>query len=173
MRKYQFAHFLKFRTFSATILLAALINISGCGFHLQSSYLIPHEFSTLHLTSQDQYSELTRLVRERLRLNSVTLTDKTNVAELNLLNDSLSRATLSFYPTGNVAEYELIYQVNYTVTPPDGDPKEYKAEIRRDYLDDPRTALAKSREMELLTKEMRIQAADKIVQTLASIDVSN
>ena len=48
----------------------------------------------------------------------------------------------------------------------------FKIEIRRDYLDDPRTALAKSREMELLVKEMRIQAADRILQSMASTEVN-
>jgi LPS-assembly lipoprotein len=43
--------------------------------------------------------------------------------------------------------------------------------VRRDYLDDPRTALAKSREMDLLVKEMRVQAADYIIQTLAATEV--
>lgn len=163
----------KVRSASITFFLFVLLNIGGCGFHLQQSYLIPREFTTLHLASQDEYSQLTRLVKERLRLNNITLSNKPDIAELRLVNDSLSRATLSLYPTGNVAEYELIYQVNFTVSLPKGDPRDYSVEIRRDYLDDPATALAKSREMELLTREMRIQAADKIIRVLASIHIGN
>ncbi len=76
------------------------------------------------------------------------------------------------FTTGNVAEYELIYQVKFTVTLPKQEAQPFSVEIRRDYLDDPRTALAKSREMELLLHEMRIQAADAIVQKLASIEIN-
>ncbi|QIR15470.1 LPS assembly lipoprotein LptE [Shewanella aestuarii] len=152
------------------LLSVILLMTSGCGFKLQRSYSIPVELQQLHLSSSDQYSELTRLVSDRLRINQVSLVSATETTPtLRLVNDSLERATLSLYPTGNVAEYELIYVVNYSVTLPQGEPQAYQAEVRRDYQDDPRTALAKSREMELLTREMRIQAADLIIQTLASI----
>lgn len=154
-------------------MIALIILISaGCGFKLQGSYSVPAALSQLTLSSPDQYSELTRLVRDRLRLNSIKLVDAADdIPTLRLLKDSLSRSTLSLYPTGNVAEYELIYHVRFTVTLPEKESQSFDIEIRRDYLDDPRTALAKSREMELLVKEMRIQAADKLIQTLAAIEV--
>lgn len=152
------------------LLFFVLIATAGCGFKLQRSYSIPVELQQLHLSSSDQYSELTRLVGDRLRINRVTLVAAAeDTPTLRLVSDSLERATLSLYPTGNVAEYELIYLVNYTVMLPEQEPTEFQAEIRRDYQDDPRTALAKSREMEILTREMRAQAADSIIQILASI----
>lgn len=154
-------------------MMALIVLISaGCGFKLQGSYSVPAALSQLTLSSPDQYSELTRLVRDRLRLNSIKLVDAADdIPTLRLLKDSLSRSTLSLYPTGNVAEYELIYHVRFTVTLPEKESQSFDIEIRRDYLDDPRTALAKSREMELLVKEMRVQAADKLIQTLAAIEV--
>ncbi|MBV7315880.1 LPS assembly lipoprotein LptE [Shewanella sp. NIFS-20-20] len=158
---------------SSVVLALVVMTSAGCGFHLQGSYFIPDSLSTLHLSSSDEYSELTRLVRERLRLNNVTLTEAAaDVPTLRLINDSLERATLSLYPTGNVAEYELIYQVNFSVRFDKQAAKVFDVVIRRDYLDDPRTALAKSKEMELLLKEMRIQAADKIIQTLSTVETN-
>ncbi|MBE8168297.1 MAG: hypothetical protein HAW66_08020 [Shewanella sp.] len=153
------------------VIMALVISLStGCGFKLQGSYSIPDELKTLSLSSQDKYGELTHLVRERLRLNSINLVESNDkTPRLKLIKDSLDRTTLSLYPTGNVAEYELIYQVEFTVSFPDQEAMPFQALIRRDYLDDPRTALAKSREMALLVKEMRLQAADKIIQTLAAI----
>jgi len=62
--------------------------------------------------------------------------------------------------------------VRFAVSLPGKEAQPFDVEIRRDYLDRPRTALAKSREMELLVKEMRIQAADNIIQTLAAIEVN-
>uniref|UniRef100_UPI000175404E Rare lipoprotein B n=1 Tax=Shewanella oneidensis (strain ATCC 700550 / JCM 31522 / CIP 106686 / LMG 19005 / NCIMB 14063 / MR-1) TaxID=211586 RepID=UPI000175404E len=143
------------------------------GFKLQRSYQIPEQLNQLSLSSSDEYKELTRLVRERLRLNNVKIVDAANdVPVLRLITDSLERSTLSLYPTGNVAEYELIYFVEFAVALPGKEAQPFKIEIRRDYLDDPRTALAKSREMELLVKEMRIQAADRILQSMASTEVN-
>jgi len=152
------------------IITLVIITSAGCGFTLQRSYSIPVELAELYLSSSDEYSELTRLVRDRLRINRISIVDAAeSTPTLRLINDSLERATLSLYPTGNVAEYELIYLVHYSVTLPGQAPQNFDTEIRRDYQDDPRTALAKSREMELLVKEMRVQAADYIIQTLASI----
>ncbi|QYJ87053.1 hypothetical protein K0I73_04815 [Shewanella mesophila] len=155
------------------LLTLTLLATSGCGFKLQRSYSIPDELKSLHLSSQDEYSELTRLVRERLRLNSIDVVPQTDTTPtLRILGDSLDRSTLSLYPTGNVAEYELNYQVSFVVQQPKREAQSFNVDIHRDYLDDPRTALAKSREMELLVKEMRIQAADQIIQILASIETN-
>ena len=155
------------------IMALVIMTSAGCGFKLQLSYQIPDVLNHLSLSSADEYSELTRLVRERLRLNNIQVVDAADdVPVLRLITDSLERSTLSLYPTGNVAEYELIYLVEFAVALPGKEAQPFKVEIRRDYLDDPRTALAKSREMELLTKEMRIQAADRILQAMASTEVN-
>ena len=160
------------RIFLATLALSVLLS-AGCGFKLQGSYSIPEELQTLSLSSQDEYSELTRLVRERLRLNSIAVVEPAdNIPTVRIISDSLDRSTLSIYPTGNVAEYELIYLVSFAVQLPKAESQRFEVDIHRDYLDDPRTALAKSREMQLLLKEMRNQAADRIIQTLAATEVN-
>lgn len=159
------------RILLATLALSVLLS-AGCGFRLQGSYSIPEQLQTLSLSSQDEYSELTRLVRERLRLNSIAVVQPADdIPALRIINDSLDRSTLSIYPTGNVAEYELNYQVSFSVQLPEAESQRFDVSIHRDYLDDPRTALAKTREMELLLKEMRIQAADRIIQALAATKV--
>ncbi|QQX79285.1 hypothetical protein JK628_17300 [Shewanella sp. KX20019] len=160
------------RILLATLALSVLLS-AGCGFKLQGSYSIPEQLQTLSLTSQDEYSELTRLVHERLRLNRIAVVEPAHdIPTVRIISDSLDRSTLSIYPTGNVAEYELIYQVSFAVQLPDTESQRFEVDIHRDYLDDPRTALAKSREMQLLLKEMRIQAADRIIQALAAIEVN-
>lgn len=159
------------RIFLATLALSVLLS-AGCGFKLQGSYSIPKQLQTLSLSSQDEYSELSRLVHERLRLNSIAVVEPAHsIPTLRIISDSLDRSTLSVYPTGNVAEYELIYQVAFAVQLPDAESQRFSVDIHREYLDDPRTALAKSREMQLLLKEMRNQAADRIIQILATIEV--
>ena len=154
-----------FAMMALSILLSA-----GCGFKLQGSYLIPKSLQTVSINSPDQFSELTRLVRERLRFSNIKIVaSSTEVPQINLIKDSLERSALSLYPTGNIAEYELIYHVKFSVSLPNKEAQPFEVLIRRDYLDDPRTASAKSREMQLLVKEMRQQAADKILQNIAAI----
>ena len=75
---------------------------------------------------------------------------------------------LSVFPTGQVAEYELIYSVNYTVTFPGEPPQDSYIEVLREYQDDPNELLAKSRELDLVMSEMRQEAADRIIRLLPS-----
>ncbi|WP_229359926.1 LPS-assembly lipoprotein LptE [Ferrimonas aestuarii] len=157
------------RTALTALLSLAILASAGCGFHLKSDYLIPTELQSLRLESSDKYGELHRLVQERLRLSDIEEVTTATAPRLWLGNDNLERSTLSLFPSGQVAEYELIYSVRFSVTIADNAPQNFDVEIRRDYLDDPRTALAKNRELELLLKEMRVQAADQILRTLSSI----
>ncbi|GAA4892176.1 LPS exporter LptE [Ferrimonas pelagia] len=154
-------------------LALSLTLLSGCGFRLQGQYLFPDELAQIRLTSSDQYGELHRMVQERLRLYNIQLVNDPEVPQLRLGDDRLERATLSLFPSGQVAEYELIYAVSFFVTVGEQEPQPFDIEIRRDYLDDPRTALAKNRELELLLSEMREQAADRILRALAATQIAD
>lgn len=82
------------------LLALVVMTSAGCGFQLQGSYSIPPELSKLSLESSDKYSELSRLVRERLRLNNVGIEEPAKgIPRLVLLSDTLERSTLSLYPT--------------------------------------------------------------------------
>ena len=85
-----------------------------------------------------------------------------------LLPEKLERQLLSVYPSGQVAEYELIYVVRYRVQFPDKEAVMAQFEVVRDYQDDPDQVLAKSRELELMLSEMRDEAADIMIRRLSS-----
>ncbi|GHE80056.1 LPS-assembly lipoprotein LptE [Thalassotalea profundi] len=147
------------------------ILMSGCGFSLRGDYFIAAQLQHINVTSVDKYGELTRIVKQHLLLNKVEITksyDKT-LPELNILKDTLNRRTLSVFPNGQVAEYELIYTVRYQLRFANEDFESFKIELNRDYQDDPDLALAKSRELALMLSEMRQEAANKIIRNLASI----
>ena len=91
-----------------------------------------------------------------------------NTVLVRILPESLERRLLSVYPTGQVAEYELIYGVKYVVQFPDAEAVSADFEVLRDYQDDPDQVLAKSRELELVLQEMREEAADRIIRRLPS-----
>ena len=157
----------------ATKLLAVLLAlsvISGCGFHLRGEFLLPDELSTLYLSSEDKHGELTRLVKQHFVVNKVNLaaSPAADVPVLRILKDNLNRRTLSVFPNGQVAEYELIYTVRYQLAIENKETQEFSFELYRDYQDDPDRALAKSRELELILSELRRTAADRILRDLAS-----
>ncbi|WP_240223133.1 LPS assembly lipoprotein LptE [Rheinheimera hassiensis] len=153
-------------------LLVALLSsmlLGGCGFHLRGDLPLSH-FPAMYIQS-DRHSELAALVSNRLEHNKVELLDsyQQSTPMLQLLSDSLERRTLSLFPNGQVAEYELIYKVSYALTMPDGEPQQYQFELFRDYQDDPNQAAAKAKELELMLGELRQQAANRIVRQLSRL----
>lgn len=152
-----------------SVLLCALA-LSACGFQLRGNYLIPEPLQTIYLTSEDKHSELTRVVKQHLEYNKVNMVQRSSeqVASMKLLKDKLDRRTLSVFPNGQVAEYELIYAVAYQIALPGEDPQLMRFEINRDYQDDPNFTLAKSRELKLILSEMRQEAAEIILRKMAA-----
>ncbi|MFT6920300.1 MAG: LPS-assembly lipoprotein [Cognaticolwellia sp.] len=150
-----------------------LMMLNGCGFQLRGNYLLAPELQTIIFSSVDQYGELTRLVKQHLSINDVTLMRQSEKAipQMRILQDNLDRRTLSVFPNGQVAEYELIYTVRYQFLIPGQDIKNFHFELNRDYQDDPDIALAKSRELSLMLREMRKEAANKILRDMASIQL--
>lgn len=158
---------------SAVTLVVALSVLSGCGFKLRGDYLLPEELQTLYVSSQDPHGELTRVVKQHLTINDVNIVNSgaADIPQLRILTDSLNRRTLSLFENGQVAEYELTYTVRYEILFADRDKQRFQFDISRDYQDNPDRALSKTRELSLLRKEMRIEAADKILRDLASIEL--
>jgi LPS-assembly lipoprotein len=162
-----------------TIVFAVIVMlIAGCGFSLRGSQALPTELNTVVINTTLQYSPLTRALDRRLpvyQLKSVKA-DAEEVEELeasetvliNLQPENLERRLLSVFSSGQVAEYELIYSVDYQVIFPNAEPINNTMSVSREYQDDPRQILAKARELELVMTEMRNETADRIIRLLSS-----
>ncbi len=152
------------------LLLASSLFLTSCGFHLRGS--LPLERYPAIFVDAKKHSELASLLSEQLESNAVKLLTKLDpkAPALMLQQDSLERRTLSLFPNGQVAEYELIYRVKYQVLLPGQDIQEFQFELTRDYQDDPNLALAKAKELDLLLQELRSQAASRIIRQLNRIN---
>ncbi|WP_394220449.1 LPS assembly lipoprotein LptE [Alteromonas gracilis] len=156
----------------------ATVLVTGCGFHLRSSPSLPDNINTVAIESARAHAPLARALDKRLNvygLNSVSADkSKTSKQHINiyLLPEKMERQLLSVYPSGQVAEYELIYVVRYRVQFPDKEAQMVQFEVVRDYQDDPDQVLAKSRELDLMLSEMRDEAADIMVRRLSSQSVA-
>ena len=144
---------------------------SSCGFKLKGHYYLPDSLQTLYLTSTKKFSPLAKQVKLRLSQNKVNLLPKFNPdnAELKILPEAFQRRTLSLFPTGQVAEYELIYQVKFEVRLPNKPTQHFAFELNREFQDDPNNALGKERERELILSELRVLASDRIMSQLNGI----
>ncbi len=151
------------------LLLASSLLLTSCGFHLRGS--LPLERYPAIFVDAKKHSELASLLSEQLESNKVKLLAELDpqAPALMLQQDSLERRTLSLFPNGQVAEYELIYRVSYQLLLPGQDIQEFQFELTRDYQDDPNLALAKAKELDLLLQELRNQAASRIIRQLNRI----
>ena len=150
-------------------LLLGCLLLSGCGFQLRGELPLA-KYPAIYLEG-DRHSEFLSKLAEQLKRNNVTLLAGADnkAPHIQLLSDGLQRRTLSLFPNGQVAEYELIYTVEYQLLMPGLDASPYKIELYRDYQDDPSRALAKARELDLLLDELRTQAAARMIRQLGRL----
>ena len=161
----------KFFQFAAVLVCSTWL--MGCGFHLRSAPSLPQNINSVAIESARAHAPLARALTKQLNVYGLSSVDSDYSAvndkiDIYLLPEKLERQLLSVYPSGQVAEYELIYVVRYRVQFPNKEALMAQFEVVRDYQDDPDQVLAKSRELELMLDEMRDEAADIIIRRLSS-----
>ncbi len=144
--------------------------LTACGFHLRQSPPLPDSVKGVVIQAPSVQSKMARALSSQLKIYQIEALSLTheNAVLITLQPENLERRLLSIFPTGQVAEYELIYSVRYTVTYPESAPLDGYVEVLREYQDDPDQVLAKSRELELVLSEMRKEAADRMIRLLPS-----
>lgn len=153
------------------IFLALLtLSLTACGFHLRGDYDVPEALDKLSVSSYDQYSQFTRIVKNRLRLNEIEIVEPAkDIPNLYLVSETISSRTLSIYQNTIAAEKELTLNATFRVTVPDVGTKTFTTTVSRSYLDNPLTALAKSMESAMLVDEMRQLASSQIIRLMARL----
>ncbi|MCW8345367.1 LPS assembly lipoprotein LptE [Vibrio sp. ZSDZ65] len=152
----------------SVFLLTSLL--SACGFHLRGEYTVPDDIKEISVTSFSPYGEITRLVKEQLRLNKIKLVEPSaTITNIHILGESIGDRTLSLYQNTRAAEKEITYSVNYRITIPNIGSKDFSASMTRSYLDNPLSALAKSEEKSLIEKEMRQTSVQQMMRQMARL----
>lgn len=145
--------------------------LSACGFTLRGGDLLPAGLDQVWLTSNTRYSPMYRTMQSRLQQQQIATvseqpTQPARTLSLHLNGEQLERRLLSMFSSGQVAEYELIYQINYRVTFPGKVPQQAEVIVTQEYQDDPDAVLANSRELDLVVEEMRQRAGERMLRML-------
>lgn len=160
------------------LIIGLIISISACGFKLRGTQALPENLTQVLINAPLQYSPLSRALQKRLPVYQLqglinpkeTMSDEkvqqTVVVELK--PEQFERRLLSVFTSGQVAEYELVYTVNYSVIFPGALPIANTLTVSREYQDDPDQILAKSRELNLVLAELRNESADRLIRLLSS-----
>lgn len=156
--------------------LASLL-LTGCGFHLRGQNVALAANHAVNVSSLRAHDMLAEQLIDTLNANAVKVVDEPllepNGVNIRILESNLERRLLSVYAGGQVAEYELIYSVNYLVSMGDQEPQLFNFDLLNDYQDDPDQPLAKSRELALIMDQLHIEAAQRILQTITSLTATN
>jgi LPS-assembly lipoprotein len=156
--------------FNASV-LAIVLCVSGCGFHLRGETVFP--FSTLYLSGPANSPVLNDLRRIIASGGKVNVVDKPEAAEMKLeiLGDAREKVILSLSAAGKVREFQLRHRVTFNLRDPKG-PQVAGAPgeilINRVVSFNDAQILAKESEENLLYRDMQADAVRQLLQRLSA-----
>lgn len=141
------------------VLLAAVLALAGCGFHLREQTRLPAALQELRIEVVAPFSPIGQELGRALMRAGATLHEDAadKVAVLRILGDALNTLPLSVSGTARVQEYQVVHRVEFEVVAADGTVLVARNAIerRRDYRFDETQALGAAAEDELARKELR------------------
>ncbi|MDH5518332.1 MAG: LPS assembly lipoprotein LptE [Gammaproteobacteria bacterium] len=161
-----------------SLMLAVL---SACGFHLRGDYQLPDEMSAVYLSAGNLHSELLQDLQRILKTNGSRVVKDATLAQatIKIENETLSERVVSVDNLGRASEYEikLILQYSVSVSAQQSATalsiKNRKLELIRDYIYDNQAVLGKSREKDVLVRDMQRDASRLIMLQIQAAHKKN
>jgi LPS-assembly lipoprotein len=155
------------------ILLACILALTACGFHLREQAVLPVALQELRIEVADPFSPIGQELGRALQRAGATLHDdaEDEVAVLRVLGDALNTLPLSVSGTARVQEYQVVHRVEFELIAADGTALIARnvIERRRDYRFDETQALGAAAEDELARKELRRDTLAAILRRVEAI----
>jgi LPS-assembly lipoprotein len=154
------------------VLVATLIGLGGCGFHLQGHTPLPDVVRLPYVQAADRQSEFV-ISLQRAMISSgahpVEVKSRASVV-VAILKDDVVRRTLSVSAQNQPDEYELTYNVRFSVTAGDKEllPPTDISNVRS-FAFAEQLLLAKNHEEMILRQDMAHDLADMVMRRLASL----
>ena len=154
------------------VVLVATVVLGGCGFHLQGHTPLPEVVRTPFVQTSDRQSEFV-ISLQRAMISSgahpVEVKSRASVV-VAILKDDVVRRTLSVSAQNQPDEYELTYNVRFSVTAGDKEllPPTDISNVRS-FAFAEQLLLAKNHEEMILRQDMAHDLADMVMRRLASL----
>jgi LPS-assembly lipoprotein len=151
------------------VLGAALV---GCGFHLEGRTPLPESMKSAYVQATDMQTDFAQSLRKALLTSGARPPAEKRSASsiVNILEDDVVRRTLSVSAQNKPNEYEITYNVRFSVTSGDQEllaPQDISA--TRSYSFDETRLLAKEHEEAILRQAMAHDLADRVIRQLSSL----
>ena len=161
----------RLRVAVVSIALVALV-LSACGFHLQGRTPLPDVVKTPYLQTVDRQSEFALSLQRALITSGARPVEEKNQASVvvNIIKDEVVRRTLSVSAQNQPDEYELTYNVRFSVLAGDKEllPPTDISNVRS-FAFAEQLLLAKNHEETILRQDMAHDLADMVMRRLASL----
>lgn len=153
--------------------LAATTTLAGCGFHLQGAGRLPDQNRRVYIVTPDELTPFAVELRRAIERSGGAIASGSASADLvvRIENDRSGRRVLSVSARNTPQEYEVYYNVEYTV---DRDGRQVverqPLQVVRNLSFDQSQLLAKDREEAILRDAMARDLAMLVVRRLESLN---
>jgi LPS-assembly lipoprotein len=149
-----------------------LVSLAGCGFHLQGRTPLPESVRTAYVQATDQQTDFVQSLRKALLTSGArpSYDKRTASSVVYILKDEVVRRTLSVSALNKPNEYEVTYNVRFSVSAGDKEllaPQDISA--TRSYSFDETRLLAKEHEETILRQGMAHDLAYRVIRQLSSL----
>jgi len=146
--------------------------LTGCGFHLEGRTPLPESMKGAYVQATDLQTDFAQSLRKALLSSGARPPAEKRSASsvVNILKDDVVRRTLSVSAQNKPNEYEITYNVRFSVTSGDKEllaPQDIAA--TRSYSFDETRLLAKEHEEAILRQAMAHDLADRVIRQLSSL----
>ena len=150
-------------------ILVLLSLLPGCGFRLAGSADVPTGLQNVSVHGVSSGRELVHLVQESLRSGEINVVEPDHAAiHLDIVSEEMAREVLSLDASGKAREYDLMLDVSFGVRHAQHSDSQrlQKIRIHRVLVFDKHDVLGSAEEEDQLLREMRREAAQRIVRRL-------
>lgn len=154
-------------------LVALVLTLSACGFHLRNALTLPPDLGPVKVTARDRYSGLAQLLNRSLDSAGVQRANASqlDVATLRIESERWASTPLSIDAQGRAQEYTLRYAVVFSMVDAEGEDivPQQAVELARDYLSIPTQSIGTDSERDLLSKEMEREMSASILRRIDAV----
>ena len=150
------------------------IGLSGCGFQLRGTLMIPPELQRLHISPEEPFSPFQKQLRLTLKNNGVQIvngrvSDSQCIAMLTLLQTQITERTIAFGIDGQnnrvMLQLTILYQIStassHDLIPPT------TIQVERELNINPNAVLGTNTERERVLRDLYIDATSQIIRNLS------